>query len=316
MERDDVVDAVITVPPHQDAGDPNWSARGDAAGYFPSAESAREYARGIASSPYHRDRQRTLARLLGSARLAGLPATVRVLDYGIGDGGVLKSLGLQASSIVGVDVSGSMIELARESFADLGFTGLAGSVEALAAIHSSSIDIALCINTLGYLTTQEQDAFFSEMTRIVAPGGFLIIMTGNELFDLFALNSGTAEFFRNRLDVADAAELLTEGMSAQFQNAARANPLSFGLVLSGYGFREAERAFASWHNLPPILLTRRTGMPLHEARDLARDYDFDCATLPPDQVWRAYFQCSIFASLLQRDHVGQRGMTEPERRSR
>ncbi|MDI1288498.1 MAG: class I SAM-dependent methyltransferase, partial [bacterium] len=293
------------VPPHQDGSDGSWAEKGDAAGYFPTAESASEYAEGIGSSPYHRDRLRAIEELLAATPLRASPNALTVLDFGIGDGGELKALGLPMSRVVGVDTSEAMVGLAREKFGDGDFVGLIGSVDAIGGIEDESIDLVFCVNTLGYLDAADQTTFFEQASRVVRSDGYLIVVTGNELFDLFALNSGTAEFFAERLGVLGAADLLTEGTVARFRNASRRNPLNFNVVLQSHGFLEIGQAFASWHRVPPVMLTR-SGLTLSDARDQARDFTLDPSGLSPDESWRSLLQCSIFASLSRRSPLFKR----------
>jgi len=222
-----------------------------------------------------------------------------ILDFGIGDGEELKQLELRLGSLVGIDISAHMVQLALEAFVDSDFRGIVGGVEALTGVEGDSIDLAFCVNTLGYLSHSDRQLFFEEMRRIIKPGGYLIVVTGNELFDLFALNSGTAEFFERNFGVAGVSELLTEGASLRFKNASRENPLNFSSVLNNCGFLEVGQAFSQWHRQPPIQLSR-SGFDLRGARGMPRDHDWDPNSLPPEISWRALFQCSIFGSLSRR----------------
>ncbi|WP_163481241.1 class I SAM-dependent methyltransferase, partial [Escherichia coli] len=86
-------------------------------------------------------------------------------------------------------------------------------------------DIGLAIDVLGYLSDDDVKTFYREMSRMIRPGGHLIVMYGNELFDLFALNAGTAAFFKEHFRV-DVADLLQEGRAPQYKTAQRRNPLS------------------------------------------------------------------------------------------
>ena len=102
---------------------------------------------------------------------------------------------------------------------------------------------------------------------------------------MFALNAGTAAFFRRNFDV-DATGLLTD---AEQQNATynvRANPLSYPGFLLDQGFREVDRAFFNYHPAPPALLG-----------------DGDTGRIVnPDQIaelpeWRQMLQCSTYFTL-------------------
>lgn len=73
---------------------------------------------------------------------------------------------------------------------------LVGSVEKLKSIKSNSIDLMMCINTLGYLSDKDINIFLTNAKRIIKKNGYLSTLTGNELFNLFALNYGTKIFFK------------------------------------------------------------------------------------------------------------------------
>lgn len=269
---------------------------GDNAGNFPTLESARAYVAGSkhsnTSADYHSDRIRAL-RLL----LRDLPKASSVLDFGCGDGMYIRELCGKPKQIVGIDISGPMIQLATENLRDLGFIGHVGGVEALQGI-SGSFDLAFAIDVLGYLEPSDLDTFYKEVARLLRPGGHLVVMYGNELFDMFALNAGTAAFFQKHFSL-DVAELLIEGRSAQYKPANRKNPLSFGAEIAPYGLREINQAFSQWHRLPPGLGNRGKG-DLSAARLDMRDHGFDPNQLAPAERWKAAFRSSIFASLSTR----------------
>ena len=200
----------------------------------------------------------------------------------------------QKLKIYGIDKSVPMLKLASDNLTNFDFSPILGGVEALASIADSTVDLALAIDVLGYLNESELDTFYNEMRRIVRPGGSLLIMYGNELFDMFALNSGTADFFMKHFNL-DVKGLLSEGESKRPQNAHRRNPLSFAAELLPYDFHEVAQSFSQWHAIPPGQ-GNRIG-DLSQARLAMRDHEFDPNTLVPIDLWKAYFRCSIFASL-------------------
>lgn len=255
------------------------------------------------SSAYHEDRLRSIEYLIGKMESQKLMAPVgnrltclNVLDFGVGDGGETKQLGIQFDSLVGIDVSADMVDLASETFSTSGFQGIVGGVEALSRLEEDTIDLVLCINTLGYLSQIDRRNFFVEISRVLRSGGFLIITTGNEVFDLFALNSGTVEFFERNFGVSGVSDLLSEGDSVRFKNASRENPLNFRNFLTQFGLSEIAQSFSQWHHIPPIQFTR-SGVGLNDSRHLARDHDFDPNSLSSEDSWKSVFQCSMFGSL-------------------
>lgn len=275
---------------------------GDNAGHFPTIESARAYLTGAkganTSADYHSDRLRALKILIDAAKL---PPVVNAIDFGCGDGMYFKEFFSQqsrhqVSKIVGVDISEHMIQLAGETLRGFPFQGIAGGVDALAKVQGT-YDVGFAIDVLGYLTEPELDIFYREMTRLIRPGGCLIVMYGNELFDMFALNSGTVAFYQKHFDI-DVADVLVEGRSAQYKPANRKNPLSFGAEIAPYGFREVRQAFSQWHKVPPAIGNKAPD--LAAARLNMRDHAFDPNGFPPQDQWKAMFRSSIFGSLSER----------------
>ena len=273
---------------------------GDTAGFFEDIESAKAYAHGEgAHTPrdYHEDRMRALHILLGRMNL---PETFSVLDFGCGEGMYFREFFAgkadQVSRIVGVDVSRPMIDLARETLESFPFEGIAGNATALRDIEGP-FDVGLAIDVLGYLDETELALFYTEMSRLIRPGGHLIVMYGNELFDLYALNGGTATFFQKHFAV-DVADLLTEASAAQYKPVERRNPLSFAEEVAEFGFEEIAQAFSQWHRVPPGIGNRAGDVAA--ARLDMRDHGFDPNTLPARERWKAAFRSSIFASLSRR----------------
>jgi len=290
------------LPAHQDSGS-DWYARGDSGGFFPTAESAEHYKRLIEEQSYHRVRHQCLRSLLRrSTDLFTRPPSESyvVLDFGIGDGGEIRALELAARKIYGFDTSEHMIRLAEQQFQDKEFVGCVGGAERLAIVEEE-VDALFCINTLGYLSQEEDAIFWHEAQRLLRPGGFLIIMTGNLLFDLFALNSGTADFFASEFKVDGASSLLTRGDQPRFANARRRNPLQFASELKSAGFRQLDTGFCMWHSVPPELLIANSGRSFREARWESRDFSIYDEMLSEEEKWQMLFRCSIFASVSIRD---------------
>jgi SAM-dependent methyltransferase len=275
---------------------------GDNGGDFPDMESARAYLNGNSTTnpTYHQDRMRALRHLIGK-----IPASdIRnIVDFGCGDGMQCKEFfggaGYSIDKIAGVDASKAMLQLAAENLQGFNFKGRAGGARALAEIEGEQFDLGLAINVLGYLKEPELKIFYQQMSRLIRPGGHLIVMTGNELFDMFALNSGTAAFYSKYFSL-DVADLLLEGRAPRPENASRKNPLSFGAEIRSYGFNEVAQAYSQWHRIPPGIGNRGDVAGLPAARLEMRDHSYDANALPPEELWKAMFRCSIFASLSQR----------------
>ena len=92
-----------------------------------------------------------------------------------------------------MDLVEEMVVLARGQDPDGRATYATGGAAQLAS--AGQCDAIVALNVLAYLTDAELDDFWSALDEILAPGGVLLVSHSNALFDLFALNAGTAHFF-------------------------------------------------------------------------------------------------------------------------
>lgn len=270
----------------------------DLGGYFPTPESAERYHDGMTPA-YHSDRLRAL-KVLALHVANENNASLDILDFGIGDGHEVSRLGFAINRLIGIDISPHMISLAEKNLEREKPELIVGGVEALNRIESNSMDVIVSTNVLGYLSPEAEDVFFGEAARILRPGGWVLLSLGNELFDLFALNSGTASFFESEFDVAGADLFMTHGNAPKLVNARRHNPLSLEPILVEKGFMKVAYSFSQWHSKPPIFEEVVGTKSPNEARLSSRDHDFDPNGLSPRHQWRALFQCSIFGALFQK----------------
>ncbi len=276
--------------------DPEFRNKEDSAGYFPDYDTALEYARNVSESAYHQDRLRALTYLTDKLKKEELHT---VLDYGVGDGGEFLQLSLNPKKLIGIDISPHMIEISKTTIpSNIEYLPFVGSTETLRLVDSESIDLFLCINVIGYLSESEREDLFNQINRIIRKGGYFLVMTGNELFNLFALNSGTASFFARHFSQSEStiADLLSESRTSRIKNATSDNPIAFKHDLINYGFKEINQAFSQWHEIPPALANKKYAN-LREARAKARNHDVNPNVFPPHEKWKALFCCSIFASL-------------------
>lgn len=286
------------VPPHQ-SPEESWYEKGDSGGYFPTAESASDYKRLVEEQEYHQIRHEMIASLLKKAievcpdSALGRQAGLTALDFGIGDGGEFRRLGLPVSKLYGIDTSEHMINLARENFRGIEFTGLIGGAESITQIEDR-LQLVTCINAIGYLSQEEEYQFWSYLSERLDYGAVVLVVTGNQLFDLFALNSGTAEFFEAQFGVDLAHELLVRGESERFRNARRKNPLTVEIELSQYGLTKVAENFCMWHIVPPELLLLEEGVTLRQSRWQSRNFAIHALALSEVDRWQALFRCSVF----------------------
>ena len=215
------------------------------------------------------------------------------LDFGVGDGGEFRNLGLQVEHLFAIDTSAPMIQLAQEEFTELKFVGLVGGAEMISRIDRQ-LDFVSCINTIGYLSEKEEEEFWESISQRMEPDGLVLVVTGNKLFDLFALNSGTAQFFEEELGVEGVERLLVRGAENRFKNARRKNPLTIGQEVQRFGFRNIIDGYCMWHTVPPELLLVNQEMTLRDARWQSRDFEVHSQAVSQDKRWQSLFRCSVF----------------------
>ncbi len=242
-----------------------WKERGDG------------YARGI-EGPYHRHRLDVIGALLPD--LAG----AEVVDVGCGEGVLIREARSRgAGRVTGIDIDDGLLERARDSGAD---HLILGGVEQMASIERA--DCVIAANVVAYFTDDEYARFCAEVTRLLAPGGTLVITHSNELFDMFTLNAFTVAFFRERFGCDPTALLSRPDEPRRTGFNVRENPLSYVHRLAAHGLRQEQIEFIHRHAAPPLL------SPGEDWDDIdSRDYP-DTLAVPDDERWMLMFQCSMF----------------------
>jgi ubiquinone/menaquinone biosynthesis C-methylase UbiE len=243
-------------------------------------ERAAAYEAGIGGA-YHAHRLRVVTAMLPD--LTG----ATVVDFGCGDGVLaVEAQSRKAARIIGCDPNALLIGRARGRLADAEFHQ--GGVEILEQLDADVCGCLLAINVLAYLTDEEEDRFYRAASRIVRPGGSLLVTHSNALFDVFTLNAFTAAFFQSNF-ACDARSLLQfPDQPQRLSFSIRENPLAYAGKLARSGFRETRQEFMNFHAVPPLLST-------DDPDDMDRKR---CVTLdwPDAERWKLAFQCSMFAS--------------------
>ena len=260
-------------------------------------ESAETYRKNyVASESIQADRVRAINSLLHELH----QPIENTLYFGIGDGTRLSKLDLDSKKIIGMDISPFMIEKASSLLADRNFIGLVGDQHSLKQFNDNEFDLILLIHVLGYIPLHDRETFFGELHRILKPNGMLIVSVGNVLFDLFALNSGTRDFFVKEFKVENTEKLLLRSSENGWINAHRENPLSFKFELARHGLIESGQSFSQWHVIPPELRII-DGLSIEEARRESRK-TVDCDKLKESEKWQCLFRCSTFSSSFLNNH--------------
>ena len=99
----------------------------------------------------------------------------RVLDFGCGIGRVAAALAPYAAEVIGVDVSGGMVEQARarERASNLRFEQVDGRT--LAGFDEGAVDLVVAADSFPFLLSAGVlDAQLAEIARVLSPGGDLL----------------------------------------------------------------------------------------------------------------------------------------------
>ena len=293
------------IPPHLR----NKSKFYDTGGYFPDLKSATLY-QNKNTHIYRKDKLNCINFLLNQIKEK---KKLKILDFGCGDGSDFKKLKLLPKNYIGIDVSPHMIDLSEKNLINIKNKSLlVGGIDKLKKIKSNSIDLFLAFNVIGYLTDKEESIFFKEVHRILKKNKFFITTNGNELFDLFALNYKTKEFFKKYFNQKEDHMnlLLKKNKKDNYVNGKRYNPLALEEKLKkDYGLTMLDISFASLHKYSPEI-----GKILHKGKKskneyytdfrhqqlLARDFSKNPNKFSVLEKWKCLFLCSIFGMLVQK----------------
>ena len=112
----------------------------------------------------------------------------KILDFGCGDGAMtneVKKL-FPNSTIYGVDPSSESIEIAKKEYPEIPFYVSRTTVP---FFENNLFDVIYCAGVFHHIPYKEHADYIRELSRIVRPGGLLV------LFELNPLNPGTQFIF-------------------------------------------------------------------------------------------------------------------------
>lgn len=145
--------------------------------------------------------------------LCGDVAGLDIIDLGCGEGYCTRELaGRGAKSIVGVELSAEMVEIAKAQEAELG-QGIVyrqGDVTALEDADAA-YDLAVGVFVYNYVDTEQMRASFREVHRVLRPGGHFVFSVPHPAFSFIRKERAHPFFF----EVGDAGYF--SGRNTQFQ---------------------------------------------------------------------------------------------------
>ena len=152
--------------------------------------------------------------------------SVRLLDYGCGDGTFLAMAAAKIETGHGADIDANQIEVCRERFTDL--DGVTFSVIGdLTTEYNGTFDVVTCMETLEHCTEDIVEIVLADLARLVAPGGRVIISVPIEIGPSFAVKQSVRALARRmgnssyavveRYSAADAAKMVFAGRNTSVE---------------------------------------------------------------------------------------------------
>ena len=257
---------------------------------------------------HHRDR----IMLRHIMPLIGKP-DMRILDFGAGQGRLLRELLSAGYDALGMEKNEGMLRVALSETREFGEgRAIQGDVENLPEYDDASFDLVILMGVFQYLEPGEYTRLLAEAHRLLRPGGYMVCTYQNALFDMFTFNKYTVDFIMNDLLAGEIPEASQAAVQASLEklltkpdmppySPGRArdniyvrttNPLTVADELSGHGFAMQRRWFYEFFGLPPLM----SGDHPEIAADTAARYEVDDA-----EGWKGNFMANAFLILATRD---------------
>ena len=204
----------------------------------------------------------------------------KVFDAGCGTGELLVYLLQEGYDASGCDISSEMVKITNDKISKISkkIPVLQTGLDDLSQIEDASFDAVFAMGVFPYIPEEIETKSYSELNRILKPGGMFISAHENELFDLFTFNKYSVKFFKKNVlpliiqsssDIShkdlvnDFENLISNPKAPQEKNALKAprdliftkseNPIIFDKKLYSHGFIQQEQLFYHFHAAPPLL---------------------------------------------------------------
>ena len=124
--------------------------------------------------------RRRFADALGVLRDVRSGNRLRILDYGAGDGELVRQMvGLADMDVLVFEPTPGLMAEARDKLAGLGSVAFADNLD---AVESGCFDYVFCLEVFEHLPETETLEAIAEIHRLLRPGGLAVIGVPHELF--------------------------------------------------------------------------------------------------------------------------------------
>lgn len=130
-----------------------------------------------------------------------LPENSVILDVGAGIGSLVIRLLKEGYIASGIDISESMVAAAKNNLKDENFDEnkiFHGNFLEL-QYPQNSFNAILLNGVIWYYSDEIKKEILKKIYTLLAPNGYVVIVHRNDLFNMFALNQGTLDFFNQQL---------------------------------------------------------------------------------------------------------------------
>ena len=118
----------------------------------------------------------------------------RVADVGCGGGISSEALARAGARVTGIDITAELIDVARRHALECGLAidYQVATVESLAADRPDSFDAVVCLELVEHVPDAQD--LLAQCTRLLRPGGVLVLSTLNRTLSAYALGIVVAEY--------------------------------------------------------------------------------------------------------------------------
>ncbi len=157
-----------------------------------------------------------------------------VLDIGCGIGRLEIELASRVKAVHGIDVSNQMISAALRRCAPLSNVHLIkGTGRDLGEYQDAEFDVAIAVDTFPYINQAGQalvDRYFSEVTRVLKPGGDFVILNfsywSDDAADMSAVSRLAKKYSFDQVTVGERPLVLWDGLAFHLRKRRSAPKLS------------------------------------------------------------------------------------------